>query len=354
MSASHLLDDAPDVAAQHLADWCEERGEPRFRSDQIHDFLFRQRRGDPATMGSLPGPLREALAGDLLAATLAREALETSRDGTRKLRFRLADGAAIESVWIPDRERGTLCISSQAGCPAGCTFCATGAAGYRRNLRASEIIEQWLHVDGAAREEDWPPGRVTQIVFMGMGEPLLNWEALHTTLSLLTSPRGFGFSPRRVTVSTVGIPPRMEQLLAAFPQVRLALSLHSAVDATRESIIPMNRKYPVAALRDTLVAARSRDAARRVTLEYVHLRGVNDGPDEAEALARFARDTAAHVNLLPFHPFPGAPYQPSAPEHIQEFCRQVKNHYAGRVTIRRSRGLDISGACGQLVLEKLG
>jgi 23S rRNA (adenine2503-C2)-methyltransferase len=206
MAATHLFDLDPAAARTRLSEWLAERGERPYRIEQVLGEL-RAHRADPRTMTALPAPLREALARELLAAPLARELVQVSADGTRKYRFRLALGGEIESVWIPSGARGTLCVSSQVGCAAACTFCATGTLGLSRNLVPSEIIAQWLEVEADVRGSSL--GAVTQIVFMGMGEPLHNWPAVATTLATLTSPEGFAFSPRRITVSTVGIAPKI-------------------------------------------------------------------------------------------------------------------------------------------------
>lgn len=347
-TAMHLLDDLPERSHDTLSAWLAEREQPRFRAQQILEHVFERRCADPARMSNLPRKLREEMAASLLAPKIHRDDVLRSSDGTRKYRYRLHDGAIIESVWIPSGPRGTLCVSSQAGCPAGCTFCATAASGFRRNLLPSEIVSQWLDVDSDVREAGL--GQVTQVVFMGMGEPLFNYDSLAIALRILTEPSGFGFSPRRITVSTVGVPRRMEQLCEEFPQVRLAVSLHSAIDETRRSIVPMNERFDVSDLRRCLEGVR--EGARRVTLEYVVLTDVNDGPREARAVAEFAQGTAGHVNLLPFHPFPGAAYPPTTPRRMQTFRDEIERHYSGSVTIRRSRGLDIAGACGQLALEE--
>jgi len=346
-STSALLDLEPEAARARLEEWLAARGERPFRGRQVLEQLYRARTSDPRAMTALPAALREALAAELLAPPLSQDLLQLSSDGTRKYRFRLGDGSAIEAVWIPSGERGTLCVSSQVGCAAACTFCATGTLGLARNLRPAEILGQWLWVDRDLRERSL--GAVTQIVFMGMGEPLHNWPNLRTALSTLTSAEGFAFSPRRVTVSTVGVAPRIPELAAAFPQVRIALSLHSAREETRSLIVPITRRHPLAEVSRALRSIR--EDARRLSVEYVVLPGINDAREEAVALARFSRELGAHVNLLPFHPFEGAPYRPTPPATIRRFAEWVRERHPGAVTIRRSRGLDIAGACGQLALR---
>lgn len=343
----HLLDAPPLEARASLEAWLSSRGERSFRSKQILGELYDRRLTDPKEMSSVPATLRTALAENALAPVLTEDLVQCSTDGTRKYRFLLDDGKAIESVWIPTGDRGTLCVSSQVGCAAACTFCATGTLGLLRNLRPSEILAQWLDVDRDVRAREL--GSVTQIVFMGMGEPLHNWPNLERALEIMTDPDGFAFSPRRVTVSTVGIAPKIPELIERFPQVRLALSLHSAIPETRERIVPVTKRHSIEELMTVLEGVRG--DARRLSIEYVLLPDENDAPEEAVALAHFARDLGAHINLLPFHPFDGAPYQETSPASIQEFAEIVRTHYTGAVTIRRSRGLDIDGACGQLALK---
>ncbi len=347
MNAESLLDHAPDEARSRLEAWLSDRGERPFRSKQILTELLDGRLDDPGSMTALPAELRRDLARDLLPRTVVADRVQISSDMTRKYRFRLDDGAAIETVWIPSGHRGTLCVSSQVGCAAACTFCATGTLGLGRNLRPAEILAQWLYVDREVRTGSL--GAVTQIVFMGMGEPLHNWENVATSLTTLTSRDGFGFSPRRVTVSTVGITPKIPELIERFPQVRLALSLHSALEETRVKIVPVTRRHSVAELSRALQCLRG--DARRLSVEYVLLPGINDAPNEAAALARFARPLGAHVNLLPFHPFEGAQYRPTPPALMRQFAAWVRERHPGAVTVRRSRGLDIDGACGQLALK---
>lgn len=343
----HLLDLAPAELVDRLSQWIEARGERAFRVQQVRSMLFENRIADPSSMTALPTALRRAIEEELFPPVLTIAVVQESTDATRKYGFRLADGSAIEAVWIPSGERGTLCVSSQVGCAAACTFCATGTLGLGRNLTPSEILAQWLTVDADVREREL--GAVTQIVFMGMGEPLHNWPNVRTALTTLTSLEGFAFSPRRVTVSTVGIAPKIPELVRSFPQVRLALSLHSAIAATREEIVPVTRRHSLDELKNALRGVR-RDA-RRLSVEYVLLPGVNDTPEEAQALARFARELGAHVNLLPFHPFEGSRYRPTPPGTMRSFAAWVRDRHPGAVTVRRSRGLDIDGACGQLAMK---
>ncbi|MAJ28741.1 23S rRNA (adenine(2503)-C(2))-methyltransferase [bacterium TMED181] len=345
--AGHLLDGDPAELDQNLTRWCKDRGLPAYRGRQIREHLFEQRTLLASDMTSLSKTIREDLATDLLAPPVTIDTVLRSTDGTLKFLFRLKDGKSVESVWIPTQDRGTLCVSSQVGCAAGCTFCATGTMKLSRNLTPSEIVGQWHAVDHFTRNE----GKVgvTQIVFMGMGEPLHNFGSVSRSLHWLTSPDGFAMSPRRITVSTVGIVPKIPRLIEEHPQIRLAVSLHSAVDETRARIVPIQAKHRLSDLLDTL--SKLRHKIRRISLEYVVLPGVNDDVQEALALAAFARKCHGHINLLPFHPFEGAPFRAADEDTVERFREEVCRHYDGQVTARRSRGLDIDGACGQLVLK---
>lgn len=346
--AGHLLDSSnPEQIETTLASWCKDRGHADYRARQIRQHLVEGRLLDPADMTTLPESIRQQLATDILKPPFSNTLIQRSSDGTIKFQFELNDGLAIESVWIPSGDRGTLCVSSQVGCAAACTFCATGTMKLSRNLHPSEIIGQWLAVHQATSSEGMVG--VTQLVFMGMGEPLHNYNAVSQTIRWLSSHDAFNFSPRRITVSTVGIIPKIKDLTQQHPQVRLAVSLHSALQETRNQIVPINSRYKLEDLGDLLEKIQTE--TRRISLEYVVLPGVNDTPEEAHALASFAWRCRAHINLLPFHPFEGAQYPAADAALVERFKTQVEKHYDGSVTARRSRGLDIDGACGQLVLK---
>lgn len=335
-----ILDLPPAEAAIRLAGWCQERQLPAFRARQLLPYLWSRPlpAWDQAT--DLPRPLRDQLQADwpLPRLDLAQE--QISSDGTRKFLWRLADGEAIESVLIPSGERRTLCISSQAGCALGCTFCATGRMGFRRNLSPFEIA-------GQAREVilRTPDLRPTNIVFMGMGEPLLNWPAVDVALTILNAPEGLGIGARHITVSTVGIVPGMQALAARPEQFRLAISLHAADPGRRLALMPIEKKYPLA---EVLQAARA--FTKRITFEYVLIGGRNDSDRDADQLARLARRMSALVNLLPLHPGGAPGLTPTAPARIRAFADRLLTQGVEAV-VRRSRGLDISAACGQLRVE---
>jgi 23S rRNA (adenine2503-C2)-methyltransferase len=288
----------------------------------------------------LPGALRDRLNQEWPLPRLELAAEQVSYDGTRKYLWRLPDGEAIESVLIPSGARRTLCISSQAGCALGCVFCATGRMGFRRNLTPFEIT-------GQVRELllRHPADKPSNVVFMGMGEPLLNWDAVDVALTVLNSPEGFGIGARHITVSTVGILPGMARLAARPEQFRLAISLHSPSTERRLPLMPVEKKYRLA---EVLEAARA--FRKRITFEYVLIAGRNDTDRDADQLAGLARRMGAMVNLLPLHPGGAPGLTPSPPARIRAFSERLRRHGIEAV-VRRSRGLDISAACGQLRVE---
>lgn len=339
----NLLDLAPDSALAVLGTWLESRGEPAYRAAQIVARLWLRPVNGFDDMTELPKSLREALAQDFVMPRLDLTTRQSSTDGTEKFLYRLADGQLIETVAIPDGDRLTLCISSQAGCALQCAFCATGAMGFQRNLTPAEIA-------GQVRELRMlePPLLATNIVFMGMGEPLMNWKAVDVTLTLLNDPRALGIGARHITISTVGILPGIVALSQRPEQFRLAISVHAPSDALRHTLMPVNTKYPLA---DVIAAAREFD--RRVTFEYVMLGGVNDQPEHAAQLAQLARDCKAFVNLIPLHPGGSMGFTPTSGSVIASFARALRARNV-ETAVRRSRGLDIAAACGQLRTERLG
>jgi 23S rRNA (adenine2503-C2)-methyltransferase len=339
----NLLDLEPQAAEQALRAFMVGIGEPAYRAGQVARRLWQRPVGGFDEITELPAALRTRLAEAFVLPRLALAAHQRSTDGTQKFLFRLADGQAIETVAIPDGDRMTFCISSQAGCALACAFCATGAMGFQRNLTPSEIAGQVREL--ALLDE---PLRATNIVFMGMGEPLMNWKAVSPTLTILNDPKGFGIGARHITVSTVGVLPGIVALGQRPEQFRLALSIHAPDDALRGTLMPVNIKYPLAEVID---AARAFD--RRTTFEYVMLGGVNDRPEHARELARLAREARAFVNLIPLHAGGTGGFTPTPPDVIQRFARAVRAEGL-EVAIRRSRGVDIAAACGQLRVERLG
>jgi 23S rRNA (adenine2503-C2)-methyltransferase len=335
-----LMSQTPERAAAEIVGWLRERGEPEYRARQIVPRLWQRPVAAWADATDLPAPLRAALDAAFPLLRLAPRAHQVSADGTQKFLWGLADGEAIESVLIPEGQRRTLCISSQAGCALGCVFCATGRMGFRRNLSAAEIAAQVREI--VLRD---PALKPTNVVFMGMGEPLLNWEAVDTALTILNHPDGFGIGARHITVSTVGILPALEQFGRRPEQFRLAVSLHAPSAELRRELMPIEKKYRLPDLMAALKQFR-----RRVTLEYVLIAGRNDSPEAADQLAELAQPLGALVNLLPLHPGGAPDLRPSTRAQMLSFERRLKERGVEAV-LRRSRGLDISAACGQLRVE---
>jgi len=351
------LADIQDLDLGALETWCADAGEPRYRAAQILSWVHRRGAGDFAAMSNLGRGLRTRLAETFAVGRLEPSHVDAATDGTRKLLFTLpgdATGtraASIESVLIPQtdrpggaRDRLTLCISSQAGCGMGCGFCATAQMGLVRNLRPAEIVGQ---VAAALRLA--APEPVTNIVLMGMGEPLANYDAVRLALEVLTAEWGHAISPRRITVSTVGLAPLIPRFIAD-TRVNLAVSLHGTTDPQRERLVPVNRRYPLATL---MAACREVPLARRkrITFEYVMLAGENDADGDARRLVQLLHGLRAKVNLIPFNPFSGAPFAPSPRVRIVRFQEVLLSHGV-HATIRESRGQDIQAACGQLAVAR--
>jgi 23S rRNA (adenine2503-C2)-methyltransferase len=338
----NLLDLPPAEAERVLGELFAANGQASYRARQVSRRLWHVPAESFDAMTELPRALRTLLAETFDLPRLEIATRQTSSDGTEKFLFRLHDGQSIETVAIPDGNRLTLCISSQAGCALRCAFCATGLMGFARNLAVHEIA-------GQVRELALldPPLVATNIVFMGMGEPLMNWKAVSPTLTILNDPNGFGIGARHITVSTVGVLPGIIALGERPEQFRLAISIHAPSDELRQSLMPINTKYPLA---DVIEAAKAFD--RRVTFEYVMLGGVNDAPVHATQLAALAKACRAFVNLIPLHPGGAGGFTPTPPEGIARFASLLRK--AGvEAAIRKSRGLDIAAACGQLRAERL-
>ncbi len=343
----HLADLDPEqrrAAAERL-------GHRGFRAGQLARHYFGRLTDDPAQMTDLPAAVRDELAGALLPRLLTAERERSCDDGaTRKTLWRALDGSYVESVLMRYPGRVTMCVSSQAGCGMGCPFCATGQAGLTRNLSAAEIVTQVVAGARALARGDVPggPGRISNVVFMGMGEPLANYSSVLAAVRRLTDPvpDGLGISQRGITVSTVGLVPAIRKLAAERLSVRLAVSLHAPDDELRDELVPVNRRWPVA---EVLDAAWDYAAVtgRRVSVEYAMIRAVNDHAWRAQALARLLAGRLAHVNLIPLNPTPGSRWTASDPGVAREF----RDALAARgipVTVRDTRGTEIDGACGQL------
>jgi 23S rRNA (adenine2503-C2)-methyltransferase len=343
-SVSHLGPSMPDLCEMKLDDLehaIVDAGEAPYRARQIMRRLWVHRASSPDEMFEVPARLRQYLKQHFRIGRLAVSSAQLAADGTRKLLLRLGDGAEIESVIIPAQDRTTLCLSSQAGCAMACQFCATARMGLRRNLTASEILGQIV----VAKAECVEAQRLTNYVFMGMGEPLANYGRVGRALTIMTADWGLAISPRRITVSTVGLVPPMERLLADYP-VNLAVSLHATSDELRDELVPINRRYPLAELLD---ACRRLPLSRRsrITFEYVMLSGVNDSPEDADRLVRMLAPLKAKVNLIPFNRFPGARFQLTPRTRMEDFQAILLGGNL-TATIRESRGSDIAAACGQL------
>lgn len=326
-----------------MAAWFEARGHKPFRATQVLKWIHQLGVDDFAAMTNLSKSLRSELETVAEIRPLRVAADQASADGTRKWLFELADGNRIESVYIPEPGRATLCISSQVGCALNCSFCSTATQGYNRNLTSGEIIGQLWMASRLLRAADAQP--VSNVVFMGMGEPLLNFDNVLRAMQLMQDDFAYALSKRRVTLSTAGVVPGLERL-ALETDVSLALSLHAPDDALRSELVPLNKKYPIS---EVLHACREYvgEGRRRLTVEYVMLDGVNDSDAQARALAKLLRKVPSKVNLIPFNPFPKTRYRRSSAQRIDRF-RDIL-HQAGIVTItRRTRGEDIDAACGQL------
>ncbi len=320
-------------------------GESAFRARQVMQWVYQRRVFDFGQMTDLGKGLRQRLAAEAEIRLPQITADRQSVDGTRKWLLAVPGGSAVEMVYIPETDRATLCISSQVGCALNCTFCATARQGYNRNLTTGEIIAQLLIAEQLL--SDGPGERaVTNVVMMGMGEPLLNYEAVVPAMRLMLDDLAFGLSRRRVTLSTAGVVPGIERLATDCP-VSLAVSLHAPNDALRGEIVPLNRKYPIAVLLDACRQYLAGDNRARITFEYVMLRGVNDDERHARELVALLHDVPAKVNLIPFNPSPGIDYQCSDTATINRFRDRLIQ--AGIMTItRKTRGEDIDAACGQL------
>lgn len=332
-----------------MATFFESIGEKRFRAQQVMKWIHHHNQSDFSQMTNLSKGLRERLMDVAEVAMPEVRYRHFSKDGTRKWVLQLDEKNAVETVFIPDGRRGTLCVSSQVGCALDCDFCSTGKQGFQRDLSAHEIIAQiWIAQASFGPRDNLGQSPITNVVFMGMGEPLLNFDPVTNSAELMMDDLGYGLSKRRVTISTSGIIPALDALGDRL-DVSLALSLHATNDTLRDQLVPINKRHPIKPLLAACRRYLSRYSERkRVTVEYVMLDGVNDSPADAKALVRLLSDLPNKVNLIPFNPFPHAPYRRSRDEAIAKFQKILLD--AGLVaTVRRTRGDDIDAACGQLV-----
>ncbi len=352
----HALTDLDEPAMERLA---VSLGEPPFRGRQLFGWVHDRLETELERMSNLPRDFGRRLGGRHLPATAEREDELVSADGTtRKRLLRLADGARVEAVLMSasasrrDSDRHTVCVSSQVGCALGCTFCVTGQVGFARQLSPGEIVEQVYHFERALCQESdaGPAGRdrrfVTNVVFMGMGEPLSNYESVMAAVRLLVSPKGFGLGARHITVSTAGLTPGIERLSRESLQLGLAISLHAADDELRSRLMPINRRFPLAGL---LKAARgyAETTGRRVSYEYALMEGVNDGVAQARKLASLLSGQLCHVNLIPLNRSLDPSLKPSTPRQVASFKRALESEGVP-CTLRQTKGEDILAACGQL------
>lgn len=325
-----------------------ELGIEPYRADQVMLWIYRRGLDDFDAMSNIGKDLRAKLKQHFVVQPPEKIAEQVSADGTRKWVLRLAEGQAVETVFIPEKERGTLCISSQVGCAMDCSFCSTAQQGFSRNMTTAEIVAQVWFAAKSLGGDFQNEKVISNVVFMGMGEPLANYNAVLPAIRILLDDFGFGLSKRRVTVSTSGLVPFMDRL-AQDCDTALAVSLHAADDRLRDELVPINRKYP---LEELMAACRryidGKDRKTHIVYEYVMLDGVNDSAEHARALARLLDGLPAKVNLIPFNPFPQAKYQRSPQARIDAFAKILRDRKIFAIT-RRTRGDDIDAACGQLV-----
>ncbi|MCW8418583.1 23S rRNA (adenine(2503)-C(2))-methyltransferase RlmN [Fluoribacter dumoffii] len=339
-----------DYNYQQMRELLDSWGEKPYRAQQIIQWIHQTGLSDFTEMTNLSKQLREKLAQRAHIKLPEIIACQKSSDGTHKWLLKLDCGNCIETVFIPEATRGTLCVSSQVGCALNCSFCSTAKQGFNRNLSTAEIIGQvWLAVRELSLEEGAHDKRVTNVVMMGMGEPLLNFDNVVSAMSIMMDDFAYGLSKRRVTLSTSGVLPELQRLREVSP-VALAVSLHAPNDELRNELVPINKKYPLSQLMALCKTYFKNEPRRKVTFEYVMLKGVNDQPEHANQLIKLLRNIPAKVNLIPFNPFPMTHYERSSQEAIDAFRDKLIAHGINTIT-RKTRGDDIDAACGQLAGE---
>lgn len=338
--------DIKDLLFEELQEYLESLNFPGYRASQIFDWIYQKKAVHWEEMTNLPQKMRQELqAKGVKIGSLKCLSGVSAPDGTIKYLFELPDRETIESVYLPEAERNTVCFSTQVGCGMGCCFCATGKNGIIRNLTAGEIVDQVVRISALTNS------RVTNVVAMGQGEPLANYEALFKAIRLLNHPKGLALGARRITVSTCGIVPGIIKLAGEPFQVNLAISLHAADDSLRDRLMPINKVYPLAKLLDASKIYIEK-TGRRITYEYTLIDGVNDSPRDAANLIKYLDGMLCHVNLIPFNPVAETGFKRSTPERIKEFAAQL-SHAGIETTIRKERGVALAAACGQLQSRRL-
>ncbi|MEO2068129.1 MAG: 23S rRNA (adenine(2503)-C(2))-methyltransferase RlmN [Desulfurobacteriaceae bacterium] len=337
-----------DLTFKELQDFVVDLGLERYRAKQIAQWLYKKRVKSFEDMTNISKGARKLLSEKAKIDVLKLVKVEESADGTKKYLFELEDGNRIESVFIPEKDWNTLCVSTQVGCPVGCSFCLTAKDGFTRNLLPSEIVDQYIHVQRDVGENK----RISNVVFMGMGEPFLNFDNVKKAVEIMTHKNMLDLSTRKITISTVGIVPGIDRMAKELNKVKLAVSLHATTDDVREKLVPLNKKYPISEIMKALKRYPA-DNVRRIMIEYVMLKGVNDTVEDAKRLVKLIKGLPVKVNLISFNPYPGSPYEPSSRKQIEKF-QKVLWDYNIAAFIRDSRGQDISAACGMLrTKEKL-
>jgi radical SAM enzyme, Cfr family len=328
------------LSFSELEEYLKNKGIPGFRAKQIFKWVYQQGKNNFLEFTDLPYSLRRALSEEFIINPLKLQQTISSQDGTVKYLFELSDGYFIETVLIPSQKRQTACLSTQVGCKFHCVFCASGLHGFKRNLSAGEIISQILTLKFQFNQE------ITNLVFMGMGEPLDNLENVLKAIRIINDERGLAFGARRITISTAGIIPAIRKLKDFELQINLSLSIHSSMEEKRSQLMPINKKFPLSKLIEE-AENYLKSGGRQLTLEYILIRKINDSQYDAEGLAAIARRLKAKVNLIAYSPVPYLPYERPKPEEVQHFKRLLEERKV-RVTIRQSKGVDIAAACGQL------
>lgn len=345
MERTHHLPDIRTLSPKELSQVVSELGQPAFRAKQLNEWLFEKNVCSFEEMTNLPKAFREQLAEHFVFAVPTEVVKQVSKDGSRKYLLQFPDGVAVETVGMPSRNRLVVCISTQAGCNMGCAFCATGLAGLTRSLTAQEMVDQVVHVSRDLGE------RVTSVVFMGQGEPFANFNETVRALRMLNSEHGLNIGARHLTVSTCGIIPNIRAFADLPEQFTLAVSLHSAIQSTRNQLMPGVKKYTLVRLHEALQLYTEK-TGRRPTYEFAMIEGINDTNPEMNALCDFCEGTLCHVNLIQLNDIPDSPFKPSPMKKVEELQRRLQMRGV-ETTIRNSRGSDIDAACGQLKQRKI-